>query len=188
MISRACLKMQEALLWSRLPIVAGDHCAEIGSAPGGSCQTLLRQGLIVTGIDPAEMDPSLLDHPRFTHLRARAADLKRREFRHIKWLMVDSNVAPKHTLDTVEDIVTHRQVRVRGMLLTLKLPHWDLADSLSEYVQRVRSWGYRYVNVRQLAFNRQEVCVAAMDSRRLRRPSRPKGKRNEQPPPSDREG
>jgi hypothetical protein len=57
-----------------------------------------------------------------------------------------------------------------------------LADSLAECVQRVRSWGYRYVNVRQLAFNRQEVCLAAMDSRALRRPSRPKGKRNEDHP------
>jgi 23S rRNA (cytidine2498-2'-O)-methyltransferase len=74
------------------------------------------------------------------------------------------------------------------MLLTLKLPNWELADSLPDYVQRVRSWGYRYVNVRQLAFNRQEVCVAAMDSRRLRRPSRSKGKRDEQGLPTRREG
>ena len=185
-ISRACLKMQEALLWSRLPVVAGDPCAEIGSAPGGSCQTLLERGLIVTGIDPAEMDDELLADPRFTHVRARAADLKRREFRHIKWLMVDSNVAPTYTLDTVESIVAHRQVSVRGMLLKLKLPDWDLADALPHYVQRVRSWGYRYVNVRQLAFNRQEVCVAAMDSRRLRRPSRSRGERNEEHPRSGR--
>jgi 23S rRNA (cytidine2498-2'-O)-methyltransferase len=178
-VSRAGLKMQEALLWSRLPIAPGDRCAEIGSAPGGSCQTLLNRGLVVTGIDPAEMDESVLAHGRFTHVRARGADLKRREFRPFKWLMVDSNVAPKHTLDTVEHIVTHRQVDIRGMLLTLKLPNWELADLIPEYLQRVRSWGYRYVNVRQLAFNRQEVCVAAMNSRRQRRPSRSKGKQRE---------
>jgi 23S rRNA (cytidine2498-2'-O)-methyltransferase len=173
-VSRAYLKMQEALLWSRLPIAPGDRCVEIGSAPGGSCQTLLDRGLVVTGIDPADMDDLVLAHPNYTHVRARAADLKRREFRSFKWLMVDSNVAPKHTLDTVEHIVTHRQVHVRGLLLTLKLPNWKLAERIPDHLQRVRSWGYRYVNVRQLAFNRQEVCVAAMNSRRLRRPPRQK--------------
>jgi 23S rRNA (cytidine2498-2'-O)-methyltransferase len=169
-VSRAYLKMQEALLWSRLPLRAGDNCVEIGSAPGGSCQALLDRGLTVTGLDPAEMDETVLAHPNFTHVRARGADLKRREFRSTRWLMVDSNVAPKHTLDTVQHIVTNRQVRVRGMLLTLKLSNWDLADAVPDYVQRVRSWGYRYVDARQLAFNRQEITLAALRTRQERRP------------------
>lgn len=165
-ISRAYYKMHEALAWSRLPLAAGQRCVEIGSAPGGACEALLEQGLEVIGIDPAEMDPRLLAHPNFRHIRARAADLKRREFQNVQWLMADSNVAPQHTLDTVEAIVTHRRVHIRGLLLTLKLPEWRLADQLDAYLERVRSWGYRYVRARQLAFNRQEVCVLA-----LRRPS-----------------
>ncbi len=164
-VSRAYLKMQEALLWSRLPVAAGDACVEIGSAPGGSCQALLDRRLIVTGIDPAEMDETVTANPNFTHLRARGADLKRREFRSCKWLMVDSNVTPTLTLDTVEHIVTNRQVRVRGILLTLKLPNWKLAGEVPKYVERVESWGYRHINVRQLAFNRQEITLAAVRSR-----------------------
>jgi 23S rRNA (cytidine2498-2'-O)-methyltransferase len=73
-VSRAYLKITEALLWSRLPVAAGDHCVELGSSPGGSCQALLDRGLIVTGIDPAEMAPSVLEHPNFTHIKARGAD------------------------------------------------------------------------------------------------------------------
>jgi 23S rRNA (cytidine2498-2'-O)-methyltransferase len=164
--------MQEALLWSRLPLRAGDACVEIGSAPGGSCQALLDRGLLVTGIDPAEMDPAVVAHPNFRHVRARGADLKRREFRHTRWLMVDSNVAPKHTLDTVEHIVTNRQVHVRGLLLTLKLSDWGTADAVPEYIDRVRSWGYHYVHARQLAFNRREITLAAIRSRRDLRPPR----------------
>jgi 23S rRNA (cytidine2498-2'-O)-methyltransferase len=171
-VSRSYLKMAEALLWSRLPVKPGDHCVEIGSAPGGSCQALLDRGLLVTGIDPADMDDAVLADPNFTHVKARGADLKRREFRGVKWLMADSNVAPKHTLDTVEHIVTHRQVNIRGMLLTLKLLEWSLAESISDYLQRVRSWGFHYVNARQLAFDRQEICVAALRHRDLRRPQR----------------
>jgi 23S rRNA (cytidine2498-2'-O)-methyltransferase len=176
-VSRAYLKMREALLWSRLPVSAGDHCVELGSSPGGSCQALLDRGLIVTGIDPADMDETLLAEPNFTHVKARGADLKRREFRTVRWLVADSNVAPKHTLDTVENIVTNRQVNVRGMLLTLKLLDWKLARAIPEYIERIRSWGYQYVRARQLAYNRQEICVAALRRRQMRRQSL-KGKRS----------
>ncbi len=169
-VSRAYLKMTEALLWSRLPVAAGDRCVELGSSPGGSCQALLDRGLIVTGIDPADMSPVVLQHPNFTHIKARGADLKRREFSRVKWLVADANVAPNHTLDTVEHIVTHRQVDIQGILMTLKLIDWHLADRIPEYLQRVRRWGYPLVRARQLAFNRQEFTVVAL--RRRPRPSR----------------
>lgn len=169
MISRAYLKMQESLLWSRLPIASDERAVEIGSSPGGSCQALLERGLFVTGIDPAEMDEDLLTHPRFTHIRKRASDVKRREFRGVKWLFADSNVAPAHTLDSVEAIVTHSDVHIRGMLLTLKLLDWELAAEIPAYVARARGWGYEHVRARQLAFNRQEICLLAMKSRSMRR-------------------
>lgn len=162
-ISRTYLKMIEALDWSGLPIQRGDACVEIGSAPGGSCQALLERGLAVTGIDPAEMDEALLANPYFTHLRARSKDLKRRMFSEFRWLMSDASVAPNYTLDTVEAIVTHRSVKIEGLLLTLKLPEWKLAGEIPEYTKRIRSWGYWYVRARQLAYNRREICVAASD-------------------------
>ncbi len=81
-VSRTYLKMVEALLWSGLPIANGDAAVEIGSAPGGSCQALLERGLAVTGVDPAEMDEILLANPYFTHLKARAKDLKKKQFAH----------------------------------------------------------------------------------------------------------
>lgn len=184
-ISRAYWKMLEALTWSQLPVVRGDKCAEIGSAPGGASQALLQAGLQVMGIDPALMDEELLEHPRFTHVRKRAGDMKRRDFRGIRWLMADSNVVPESTLAMVEDIVTHREVNVRGLLLTLKLPEWELADHIPEYVSRVRSWGFRYVRTRQLALNRQEICLAALRDRALRRPPRSKRVRRPSVPPTE---
>jgi 23S rRNA (cytidine2498-2'-O)-methyltransferase len=169
-VSRAYLKMDEALRWSRLPLQAGDRCVEIGSAPGGSCQALLDRGLFVTGIDPSEMHPSVLAHPRFQHIRKRGADLKRREYGGFRWLTIDTNVAPNHTLDTVEAIVTHRSVNIRGLVLTIKLPDWRLADRVPDHIRRVHSWGYSYVRARQLAYNRQEYCVVAWKSRSMRKP------------------
>ena len=174
-VSRAYLKVNEAIRWSGLPIAKGDRCVEIGSAPGGACQALLDRGLIVTGIDPAEMEPSVLDHPNFTHIRKRGADLKRREYTGFDWLLADSNVAPQHTLDTVEAIVTHERVNLRGLLLTLKMSDWKLAEQVPRYLETIAGWGYQYVQARQLAHNRMEVCVAAMRGRGSRRKRRAKG-------------
>lgn len=160
-VSRAFLKIEEAIRWSQLPLVAGEHCVEIGCAPGGASQALAARGLRVTGIDPADVDPVVLALPGFTHIKKRGADVRRREFADADWLTSDINVAPKYTLDTVEAIVTHPATRIRGLLLTLKLLEWDLAAHVPEYLDRVRSWGFASVRARQLSHDRQELCVAA---------------------------
>jgi len=161
-VSRAWLKMEEALRWSQLPIPRGARVAEIGSAPGGASQALLARGLIVTGIDPAEMAPAVFNHPNFTHIRRRSMQVRRREFRKIRWLTADMNVTPNYTLDAVEAITTYPEVDLQGLLLTLKPPQWELAGLVPEYLDRIRSWGYNVVRARQLQHNRREICVAAL--------------------------
>lgn len=161
-VSRAYLKMEEALAWSRLPITPGEVAAELGCAPGGSCQALLRHGLNVIGIDPAAMPEILRAHSHFHHLRKRASDVRRSVFRPVKWLFADMNVAPQYTLDAVESIATSRHVHLRGVLLTLKLLEWDLADEVPAYLARIRAWGFPFARARQLQHNRQEICIAAL--------------------------
>lgn len=162
MVSRAYLKIAEALAWSQLPVRPGDKIVEIGSTPGGSCQRLLDVGLDVTGVDPAEMDPLILEHPRFEHWRSKAAGLKRRLFSRFKWLTADANVAPNYTLEVVEDIVTYPTSRFKGLLLTFKLSSYDMLEQVEASAERIRSWGFADVRIRQLASNRRECCVAAL--------------------------
>jgi 23S rRNA (cytidine2498-2'-O)-methyltransferase len=169
MVSRAYLKMREAISWSGFPFRQGDRCIDLGSAPGGASQALLEEGLVVMGVDPAEMDPFVLAHPNFVHVRKRGADVRRREYRGYKWLVADSNVAPAQTLETLEAIVTHPSTSIQGLLITFKLANWELAQELPEYAQRVQSWGYRDVRCRQLAGNHLEVCMAALRARGIRR-------------------
>jgi 23S rRNA (cytidine2498-2'-O)-methyltransferase len=168
-VSRAYLKMAEALAWSDLPLARGEHVVELGCAPGGASQALLDAGLLVTGIDPAEVDEAVRSHPRFNHVRARVAKAPKRLLRGAHWLAADMNVAPGYTLDAVESVVTHKDLSIRGLILTLKLAEWSLVDALPACVERVRSWGYKDVRLRQLAFNRQEICLAALRSRAQRR-------------------
>lgn len=161
-VSRAWLKMEEALRWSRLPIAVGDAAAELGCSPGGSCQALLDRGLRVIGVDPAAVHPALLAHANFRHIRKRGGDVRRSEFSAVKWLFADMNVAPSYTLDAVESIATSRRVQLRGLVLMLKLLEWELAEEVPDYLARIRSWGFPYVRARQLQHNRQEICVVAM--------------------------
>ena len=171
-VSRAYAKLEEAVAWSGLPLAAGDECVEIGCAPGGASQALLDRGLFVTGIDPAEVDPAVAAHPRFRQLRKRGKEVRRSEFVGVRWLTADVNLAPGYTLDTVEAIVNHPQVTIRGLILTLKMADWGQAARLPEFAARVHAWGFRDVRLRQLVTGGQEVCLVALRRKELRRLSR----------------
>ena len=169
MISRAYLKTREALLWSGIPIQKGTTCAEIGSAPGGSCQRLLELGANVIAIDPADLAPEIAQHVNVKHLKMRGRDVPHRQLSDVAWLLVDSNVTPIHTLDTVEELASGQHTHFRGMLLTLKFTDPKLAEQIGSYIQRIKSWGFRFVKTRQLAYGRQEVCVMALKQKAARR-------------------
>ncbi|QDT02866.1 putative 23S rRNA ribose 2'-O-ribose methyltransferase [Rubripirellula lacrimiformis] len=159
-VSRAYYKAAEAITWSGFDMQPGDLAVEIGSAPGGACGRLLELGMRVIGVDPAEMDPRIDEHPNFRHIQARGGDLPRREFRGAKWMLVDSNVKPDQTLVTVGNIVTNRQSDFRGLLITLKLGDYDASESISRWKAKVESWKPESVVIRQLARNKCEVCFA----------------------------
>lgn len=159
-ISRAYYKAAEAITWSGFDIQPGDLAVEVGSSPGGACGRLLELGCRVIGIDPAEMDPRIAEHPKFRHIRARAGDLPRKEYRGAKWMLVDSNVKPAQTLTTVANIVTHSHCSLEGLLLTMKLGTYDAVERMDAWVARVQKWNPKEIRIRQLARNKCEVCFA----------------------------
>lgn len=169
MISRAYLKTYEGILWSRMPIRPGDFCVEVGSAPGGSSQALLELDCVVIAIDPADMDESLMKNERLIHHRKRGREVKKSELAEARWLFADANVAWKETLQIVEDIVTNEKVHIKGMLLTLKLSEKFRVAEIPTILAKVKSWGYKFVKSRQLAFNRNEICVMALKQKAIRR-------------------
>jgi 23S rRNA (cytidine2498-2'-O)-methyltransferase len=160
-VSRAYYKLAEALAWSQWDLHPDDMAIEIGSSPGGACQRLLELGLQVIGIDPADMDERILEHPRFTHIRARASDLKRSVYQPARWLVSDASTRPETMLTAIEKIVTHSSSRVEGMLLTCKLRSYERATEIPAWIERVQSFGFPDVQARQLAANRCEITLAA---------------------------
>jgi hypothetical protein len=71
----------------------------------------------------------------------------------------DSRVAPNYTLDTLDGVLTQGGAKPEGLVLTLKLTDPALEAKLPAIAERLRGYGYRRVRMRQLAYNRQEVCA-----------------------------
>lgn len=159
-VSRAFLKFEEGLRWSGIPIETGTQCLDIGSSPGGGTQALLARGAKVIGVDPAEMASLITKHPNFSHLRGRINQVKRKYLAKTRWIITDINVSPNYTLDVLEELVTHPKLRIRGLLFTLKLLDWNFFADIPDYTKRIRSWGVRNIDIKQLQFNRQEVMVS----------------------------
>jgi 23S rRNA (cytidine2498-2'-O)-methyltransferase len=177
-VSRAWLKLDEAIATFAIPFAPGQRACELGAAPGGSCQRLLEAGLDVVGIDPAIIDPRVASHPRFTHWRKRSRDVKLREFRGFDWVVSDMNIDPVSTLEALGRIVAEAGVRPRGIVATLKLPAWSRAEALPAWLTTFREWGY-VPQVRQLSTGGREICCLALRSgrdvsrpRATRRPGR----------------
>ncbi len=180
-ISRAYYKLTEALLWSGIRISPGEICVEIGSSPGGACQRLVELGAHVIAVDPADLAPVIADHPAVQHLRKRGHELRKQEVVEARWLMADVNIQPAAMLNTVLGLIDRGHLEhVRGMLLTLKLPdpgkprkrsekkskspsHDKVGGQplpeLEKLAQPFQERGFRFAKLRQLAFNRNEMCL-----------------------------
>lgn len=159
-VSRAWLKLDEAIATFRLGMRPGERAVEFGAAPGGACQRLLEAGLEVVAVDPALVDPLVAAHPRFEQWRMRAREVKLRRFRGCDWLVCDMNIDPRSTLESIGRVVTAPGVRPRGIVATFKLPDWRRAAELSGWLAAFRDWGYRPA-ARQLSTAGREVCVVA---------------------------
>jgi len=168
-VSRAYFKFNEGFLWSGIPLGSGDRCLDIGASPGGCSQFLLQQGVRVVGVDPGAIHPVVLNHPHFTHIRSRVKNIKQSLFHDVRWITADMNVAPNYTLDVLEEAVAKGNGSVRGLLFTLKLIRWELADKLPALFDRIRTWGFTEIRMKQLLFNRQEVMAAAFRACHKRR-------------------
>jgi len=164
-VSRAWLKLDEAITTCGVPLRQGQRAVELGASPGGACQRLLEAGLEVVGIDPALVEDRVAAHPQFTQWRMRARDVKVKEFRGFDWIVADMNIDPRSTLESLGRIVSAVGVKPTGIIATLKLPDWSRAAELPGWLDQFRAWGFE-PRARQLSTGGREVCVVALRSRR----------------------
>ena len=170
-VSRAWLKLDEAIATFGIHLGHGERACELGGAPGGSCQRLLEAGLHVVGVDPALVDERVAAQSRFTHWRKRSRDVKLRDFRGFDWIVSDMNIDPVSTLEALGRVVTAPGVRPKGIVATLKLPAWSRAEALPAWLATFRGWGYA-PQARHLSTGGRELCVYAERAGRPRSTTR----------------
>jgi 23S rRNA (cytidine2498-2'-O)-methyltransferase len=159
-VSRAWLKLDEAIATFGIEWGPRARVVELGSAPGGACQRLLEDGLDVVGVDPAVVDPSVAALPRFTQWRMRAREVPLRRFTGVEWLLADMNIDPHSTLASLGRVATGTGVKLAGIVATLKIPDWSRAAELPAWLAAFRGWGFE-PRARQLSSGGREVCVVA---------------------------
>lgn len=171
MPSRAYAKIEEAIRVFDLPIRAGDVALELGAAPGGAALALVRRGVSVVGIDPAEMDPYVLGFKgpsgaRLKHIRKAMADVGREELpERIDWLLMDVHLAPQIALRAARKLASWFRESFRGAVLTLKLNDWVFADQIESFLAQAREMGLIAPRAKQLASHRQELCIVGLTRR-----------------------
>ncbi len=165
--SRAYAKLEEAIAWAELPLVAGQVAVEIGSAPGGAALALARRGVTVWGVDPAAMDPGVLAYvgprgARVHHLTESLAAVRWESLpRAVDWLLCDVHLAPPVALHGLTRLVPAWKKSLRGAVVTLKMNDAAIRRGLPTYLERLREMGFKRVEVTHLPANRHELCAVA---------------------------
>ena len=106
---------------------------------------------------------------RFRHVPVAVGALRREMLPgRVDWLLLDVNLAPQVALHSVRRLVAALRRQLAGVIFTLKLNDWSMADEVPELVARVAAMGLGGARATQLPSNRQEICVYAETGRRRR--------------------
>ncbi len=160
--SRAFAKIEEAIAWAQLPVVAGQVVLEIGAAPGGAVMALARRGLEVWGVDTGELAPQVRALPGVHHLPIKVGALRWEQLpARVDWLLVDVNLAPQVALHEIARLMPRLRETLRGAVFTLKLNDWAFVRELPALVDRIAGFGFSDVQLRHLPSNRREICAVA---------------------------
>jgi 23S rRNA (cytidine2498-2'-O)-methyltransferase len=160
--SRAYAKIEEAIAWGNLPVVAGQVALEIGAAPGGAVLALARRGVTVWGVDTGDLAPAVLALPNVHHLKTKVGALRWEQLPpHIDWLLVDVNLAPQVALHEIARLMPRLRPTLRGAVFTLKLNDVSFVDELPALAARIVALGFSDVRFRHLPSNRREICAIA---------------------------
>jgi 23S rRNA (cytidine2498-2'-O)-methyltransferase len=159
--SRAYYKLAEAFEAFDLPMDYEEKVLELGSAPGGASLFLLEQEMKVIGVDPADMDPTILKHRNFKHLKKPFETITASNFQEdIDWIVSDVNLPPSVVIKEVDRLLEF--LEPKGLVLTLKLNQDRYLRMLKPIAESFRKKGFLQVEIKYLPSHRQEIALIAI--------------------------
>lgn len=176
-VSRAGLKLEEAIAWAGVGPEKGDIVADLGAAPGGWTQVLLERGCTVIAVDPKGL--AVKAPPQ------RLAHLKQSAFAY----------APPETLDWVVCDMAYRPLEVakllakwarrswaRQVISNIKLPMRSKVETLNEVKEALVEAGWEGLQTRQLFHDRDEITLYAhLSAKQAVRPAQPPHRKSRGP-------
>lgn len=155
-VSRAKFKLLEAECAFGLNYANYKRALDVGAAPGGWTSLLLERGLRVTAIDPADMHPSLLQHPALTHLKQNAAHTKLPP-ESFDLLVCDMSWSPMLMSRLVLDLKDSLESDAAA-IITVKLMHRKPLQTIREVKERLET-AFIVQKAKQLFHNREEITL-----------------------------
>jgi 23S rRNA (cytidine2498-2'-O)-methyltransferase len=153
--SRAYQKLEEAFLWMRAAPAPGELCVDLGAAPGSWTAKALQRGARVVAVDraplelPARAELETVIGNAFTYRPPQPVD----------WLLSDVVCEPPRSLGLVEAWLANGWCR--NLVVTVKFKGrggYGVLAALPPLWERLRP---AFARVKQLAHNKNEVCVMA---------------------------
>jgi 23S rRNA (cytidine2498-2'-O)-methyltransferase len=155
--SRSARKLEEALAWLGTGPSAGELCVDLGAAPGGWTWLLLNRRARVIAVDPARLEPRLLEQRRLRHIQGSAFDWLPEE--PADWLFCDMAWRPLEVAQMLGRWARRRQTRM--LVANFKLPMKRKAEMVARLRELLATSGYQQLRTRQLYHDREEITVTA---------------------------
>jgi 23S rRNA (cytidine2498-2'-O)-methyltransferase len=155
--SRAARKLAEAFAWLGIAPGSGELCVDLGAAPGGWSWLLLEKRARVIAVDPARMDPKLMQNPRLRHVQGSAFEYTPEE--PVDWLFCDMAWRPLEVAQMLGRWARRRQTRL--LVANFKLPMKRKVEMVQRLRQVLAHSGFTSIRTRQLYHDREEITLTA---------------------------
>jgi len=168
-VSRAGLKLEEAIAWTGLGPEKGDIVADLGAAPGGWTQVLLQRGCTVIAVDPKGLAVKAPPQ-RLAHLKQSAFAYAPPET--LDWVVCDMAYQPLEVAKLLAKWA-HRSW-ARQVISNVKLPMRSKVETLAEVRKVLEAAGWEGLKTRQLFHDRDEITLYAhLSAKQAVRPAQP---------------
>ena len=154
-ISRAQLKLREAILYFKIDLSSVRNALDLGAAPGGFSKELSMHRIKVIAVDTADLDKRLEKDRNITHLRIKAAEINSGQV--FDMITNDMNIDPAESAQVMLSL--SNLLRTNGSaVMTIKCPSRNIADYIKN-TKKILSAKYTKFRFQHLPHNRMEITM-----------------------------
>ncbi|MCL4380935.1 SAM-dependent methyltransferase [Candidatus Marsarchaeota archaeon] len=154
-ISRAQLKLREAILYFKIGMSNVRNVLDLGAAPGGFSKELSTHGVKVVAVDIADLDKRLEKDPNIMHLRIKAAEINSDQL--FDMITNDMNIDPVESARVMLNL-SSRLNKNGFAVMTIKCPSKNVLGYIRD-AKKILSAEYTGFRLQHLPHNRMEITM-----------------------------